>query len=657
MAVLGGGAAGLAAAHALSAYPEFEITVYQMGWRLGGKGASGRKVADGSGRDQEHGLHVLGGFYHNALQLLRSLYVEWGQASALPLRFEDVFLPQSRVHIMERSAAGDFPVLFPFPTNGRGLGREPIELDLASIAKILLDWVFHRSTGSGELRGAGFASDPDFQAHVRRARDSAVARPDEPSRLEARSSETVYEINHALAYTGAHPILPPPPNAEHDPDYSILFDIALVVAKGIVVDGLWRRGFDAANGEEFTDWMRRHGLSERSIRSSYFRCGYDYAFAYVDGEPDRPRIAAGAALRGFLRMLLTYNRAVFVHMLGGMGEIVFTPLYEVLKRRGVRFEFFHRIDQVELAASGGRIGRIAGTVQAHTPGGQPYEPLVRWGDRLVWPDAPLDDQLETPPPRADRAEHVYESPWTDPPGSTHFELQDGRDFDEVVLAISVGALPDVTRSLVGGVRGWGEMLDRSATTPTLAAQLWLDRTTEDLGWLNGQTVLTAYRAPLSTWADMSFLLNLEAPSSSRHLSYFCGPCPRALYQLPGKDSDFGPPETVRAETTSRSWLDDNLSLLLPNANAASSRAEAGGLLYVRLNSYPSDEYVLTLPGDVQHRLPAGATSAENLFVAGDWTRNGYDIGSFETAVASGLQCARAMLGGGGAIFGERDLVR
>ena len=33
-----------------------------------------------------------------------------------------------------------------------------------------------------------------------------------------------------------------------------------------------------------------------------------------------------------------------------MGDVVFAPFYEVLKRRGVRFEFFHRLENVRLAA-------------------------------------------------------------------------------------------------------------------------------------------------------------------------------------------------------------------------------------------------------------------------------------------------------------------
>ena len=71
IAILGGGAGAVTAALELSA-PGWEhhfesITLYQQGWRLGGKGACGR------GRDlriEEHGLHLWFGFYENAFQLL-----------------------------------------------------------------------------------------------------------------------------------------------------------------------------------------------------------------------------------------------------------------------------------------------------------------------------------------------------------------------------------------------------------------------------------------------------------------------------------------------------------------------------------------------------------------------------------------------------------
>ena len=48
-------------------------TVAQVGWRLGGKGASGRNPDRGQ-RIEEHGLHIWLGFYANAFRLLRACY-------------------------------------------------------------------------------------------------------------------------------------------------------------------------------------------------------------------------------------------------------------------------------------------------------------------------------------------------------------------------------------------------------------------------------------------------------------------------------------------------------------------------------------------------------------------------------------------------------
>lgn len=88
--MLGGGAAGLSAAHQLTRPDadwgeDFEVTVYQCGWRLGGKGASGRGEL---GRIEEHGLHVWFGFYRNAFALLDSCYGELRGSERRP-DFED----------------------------------------------------------------------------------------------------------------------------------------------------------------------------------------------------------------------------------------------------------------------------------------------------------------------------------------------------------------------------------------------------------------------------------------------------------------------------------------------------------------------------------------------------------------------------------------
>ena len=65
------GPSALTAAYWLTSTEElratYELTIYQMGWRLGGKGASGRNRAHAD-RIEEHGLHIIFGFYQKLLR-------------------------------------------------------------------------------------------------------------------------------------------------------------------------------------------------------------------------------------------------------------------------------------------------------------------------------------------------------------------------------------------------------------------------------------------------------------------------------------------------------------------------------------------------------------------------------------------------------------
>lgn len=85
IAILGGGMASLAAALELTRYPDwkarYEITIYQLGWRLGGKCATGRGV---DGRIEEHGIHIMQGWYHNTFRLMNEVYAERRAVSAAP---------------------------------------------------------------------------------------------------------------------------------------------------------------------------------------------------------------------------------------------------------------------------------------------------------------------------------------------------------------------------------------------------------------------------------------------------------------------------------------------------------------------------------------------------------------------------------------------
>jgi uncharacterized protein with NAD-binding domain and iron-sulfur cluster len=64
---------------------QYQVTIFQQGFRLGGKGASGRGPGD---RIEEHGLHIFMGFYENAFRLIRECYRELDRPSTS--RFSDL---------------------------------------------------------------------------------------------------------------------------------------------------------------------------------------------------------------------------------------------------------------------------------------------------------------------------------------------------------------------------------------------------------------------------------------------------------------------------------------------------------------------------------------------------------------------------------------
>src|SRR5580692_6172740 len=120
--ILGGGMGALTAAFELTSTLElrerYDVTVYQLGWRLGGKGASGRN-AGACQRIEEHGLHILLGFYENAFKVLRACYAELGRPAGAPLAtWQDAFKGHDYVVLVEQLVDGSYaPWPMPFPQN------------------------------------------------------------------------------------------------------------------------------------------------------------------------------------------------------------------------------------------------------------------------------------------------------------------------------------------------------------------------------------------------------------------------------------------------------------------------------------------------------------------------------------------------------------
>jgi uncharacterized protein with NAD-binding domain and iron-sulfur cluster len=114
--IIGGGPAGLAAAFELTKpglCPGDCVTVYQMGWRLGGKCASGR---DDRGRIVEHGLHLWFGYYENAFRLLREVYEELPDKPRRFRRWSDAFQPVKSTQIGDQGRRKDDDL---FPSSGQ----------------------------------------------------------------------------------------------------------------------------------------------------------------------------------------------------------------------------------------------------------------------------------------------------------------------------------------------------------------------------------------------------------------------------------------------------------------------------------------------------------------------------------------------------------
>ena len=107
VAILGGGMGALTTAFELSEgnwTDRFDrITVYQRGWRLGGKGASSRGP---NGRIEEHGLHVLLGYYDHTFDVMRRCYEALDRGRSDPScpipTWDDAVAPSNLVGVVDR---------------------------------------------------------------------------------------------------------------------------------------------------------------------------------------------------------------------------------------------------------------------------------------------------------------------------------------------------------------------------------------------------------------------------------------------------------------------------------------------------------------------------------------------------------------------------
>ena len=703
VAILGGGVGAMTAAYELTATQElrarYEVTVYQMGWRIGGKGASGRQ-ADAGGRILEHGLHVWSGFYDNAFRIMRACYqtlAETGSDGVYP-SVEAAFTPHNNVALGELyKGQWSFLPIEP-PMNDEVPGSGGLLLSPWSYFKMAVSFLkefLQNAEDSLEAPFLGHFYDdlPDWIAH----------RSDLKSATETKSSPLPIMFNYLESLNddaGLHSLRDQATvmamlqhyrshlqQAHPEGDWVdnpilrrayIVLDLATTLLSGLIKDKVLLKGTDQLENEEIDHWFKRHGASDIALHSGMLRSIYCYAFGYnkkgmsFDGR----HISAGTFLKGTGRLLFTYKGAIFFKMNAGMGDTIFTPLYKVLKQRGVTFAFFHKLEEVKASEDTHSVASLRLTRQADIKGTD-YDPFVRVKGLDCWPDQPDYNQLvQGDSLRANKVN--LESNWADWDGVGQVELLAGRDFDHVVMGLSVASLPVVASDLIQKSPRWSRMIDTMQTCSTSALQLWLKPDVKDLGWPHGNSILTAYQNEadpnwdLSTWADMTHLEAAEDPSPQDQpgsIAYFCGNYPDPAEIPPF--SDHGYPDKAKAAFESRliTWINEEVPIIWPE-----SRADDGGFnwdllvapdhlhgperlkaQYYRINIDPSERYVQSVPGSAETRLRADQSGFDNLVLAGDWTATGINAGCVEAAVMSGLRAASGITGIKPVIVGEQEV--
>ena len=462
---------------------------------------------------------------------------------------------------------------------------------------------------------------------------------------------------------------------ENDAELSVLWqgiDLATAAMRGILRFGLVSdpRGFDAINDYDFREWLRINGASERSLESAFIRGAYDLVFAYEDGDYGRPRHGAGVALRGALRMLFSSRGSIFWKMHAGMGDTVFAPMYELLKKRGVIFRFFHRLERVRLAETaklvqGERayVKALEFDVQAKIRNGKEYSPLIDVGGLPCWPSKPDYSQL-IDGSTFEHQERDFESHWERRKVATK-TLRVVDDFDFVVLGVGLGAIPYVCQDLIQRDQRWRDMVTHLKTVSTQAFQIWLRNDMEQLGWSDPPLALSAFVHPFETWADMSHLIREERwKVSPRAIAYFCSVLKDSVSPADFSAIEYPKLRRLDVRESAVHFLNNEIVQLWPKAvkrrggfkwdllmdpkQKATASGDRDGTQsrfksqYWTANVNPSEQYVLSLPGTQKYRISPLDNTYDNLTIAGDWTTCGLDAGCVEAAVISGRLAAHAI---------------
>jgi uncharacterized protein with NAD-binding domain and iron-sulfur cluster len=715
--IVGGGVAGLTAAFELTRTRKLRaqhaVTIYQLGWRAGGKCASGR---DGEGRNIEHGLHIWFGFYENAFRLMRRVYRLWK-----PPGEQRITTPKQafRPHKFTPIGNGDvqnpdiYDVEFPFNNKIPGVGHVDLSAGacLANIVNLVIDFYgrtlqANKSIQPAEptvtLDGASVSLltrrrylSGQFAAHTQQTVGNCLAiaatslsHMDEE--LISFGSDDIELVRKTLR--GASSAVRKSNLAgTRDGDLLIqALDLAVAFIIGIITDILIeQRSIAQIDGEDFRDWLIRCGADPAIARKSpLVKALYDTMFQYPGGRLDGASYGAGTAAQVVLRMLATYKGAFAWTLQAGAGEVIIAPLFDVLRKRCVKFRFFHKLTDIQIARDGNAITSLRFDQQVKlTIPDSIYEPVKMVGGLSGWGAAPdwsiIENGKVLEAAKVDLESYWYHQRVEDP-----VTLKRGDDFDDVILAVPPAAFRNLGhKEREGGEhsesetspngdlfelrKNFAEMTEKLQLVPSLSVQLWSNKSLAYLGWNKPSPALVSGPDPLDIWADMSQLLDYEPHTTTPPavtLHYLCDVLDSELYKQPPHQTGIQLMADQIARGLTVYWLNHRAWSLWPKAAtkgtfdwsvlfAPATRTGEARLdaQHIRANISPVDCCVATAAGTTAWRLQTDGSGVGHLFLAGTWIDTGFNTECVEAAVMSGMQAARAIVGDQREISGERFL--
>ena len=642
VAILGGGAASCTAALALTDQPgwkeHYDVTVYQLGWRLGGKAASGRNKDYGQRSEGIAGHHFPSTFVQMK-KLLRSVYKELNRPEGAPLRtFEEAF----KSIILWSGEEKDCEV-----------NRECFSMDhiFDKLTETFL-WMTKKMTK--ELEN----DDKINQNHLK--------------------NDSIYlKFEVASVQILLRKIFPTVKNNSLTLEYLSMIDTTAALIIGFIEDNLIESGLYSINHLDLRQWLEKHGASETTINSRFVLAHYDELISYFDGDMQKPNMEAGTALQLYLPYYFCCEETTVWHHEAGLGDAIFAPIYEVLKKRGVHFKFFHKVEEVILDSSNSKlVEQIRMTKQADLIG-EEYDPLIDVNGLPSWPNEPKYEEIEQQQAHLLQKYKIdLEGFWTN--WSKVYEKQfghplqevfltRGQDFDIIVFGIPVGSLSSLCAQLLEkspSLRATNKHIGR---VPSLQFQLW---GTLDLGqWLQTQIINRLldpmHRKEVYVTVDNSDILKTENWESfglrPEHFLYIT--FGQSVQEISLNNYTSFPQEEMKKVKISsilealrsispKSFQDGDFNWTVLTDPMNRTGEERFDSQYLRLNVNPSDLYTLILTNSSQYRITTDGAGFDNIYFTGDWIQSGFNC-CLEGAFTAGLLTSKAISGYPRDIFWEQ----